>query len=96
LTYKDIPLAPAQMTPGEILLEEFLKPLGISQTKLARRMNTDSMRINLIVRGNRVVTAETAILLGAVLETIAQFWLRLQNDHDLSVAALEMGSREIG
>jgi antitoxin HigA-1 len=88
-TIKGIPLAPADVTPGDILSEEFLKPLGMSQTALAKRMRVDPMRINAIVRGKRAITAETAIRLAAVFGTSARFWLGLQNDHDLAIGARE-------
>jgi addiction module HigA family antidote len=84
---KSVPLAPADVTPGEILLEEFMKPLGLSGNALAKRMNVDPMRVNEIVRGKRVITAETALRLAAVFGTSARFWLGLQNDHDLALAA---------
>jgi antitoxin HigA-1 len=86
-TTKGIPLAPADVTPGDILSEEFLKPLGMSQTALAKRMRVDPMRINAIVRGKRAITAETAIRLASVFGTSARFWLGLQNDHDLAIEA---------
>jgi len=83
----DIPLGPAAVTPGEILEEEFLLPLGISQNVLAKRMGIGRMRISEIVRGRRAITAETAILLSRVLGTSARFWINLQTIHDLAVAA---------
>jgi antitoxin HigA-1 len=88
ITIKSVPLAPADVTPGEILLEEFLKPLGMSGNMLAKRMDVDPMRVNQIIRGKRAITAETALRLSAVLGTSPRFWLGLQNDHDLAVAAL--------
>ena len=83
----DIPLGPAAVTPGEILEEEFLLPLGISQNVLAKRMGIGRMRISEIVRGQRAITAETAILLSRALGTSARFWINLQAIHDLAVAA---------
>jgi len=84
-----IPLAPAKVTPGEILEKEFLEPLNISQNELAKRMNVPRMRISQIVRGQRAITAETAIKLAKALGTSAQFWMNLQTAHDLAKEALK-------
>ncbi len=72
--------------PGEVLFEEFLKPLDISQNKLARAMGVPPRRINEIVHGKRAVTADTAIRLARVLDTSEQFWMGLQADYDLEEA----------
>ena len=72
--------------PGEVLLEEFLKPLGISQNKLARAMAVPPRRINEIVHGKRAVTADSAIRLARALGTSEQFWMGLQTDYDLEEA----------
>jgi len=72
--------------PGEILFEEFLKPLDISQNKLARVMGVPPRRINEIVHGKRAVTADTAIRLARALGTSEQFWMGLQADYDLEEA----------
>ncbi len=72
--------------PGEVLLEEFLKPLGISQNRLARTMAVPPRRINEIVHGKRAVTADTAIRLARTLGTSEQFWMGLQADYDLEEA----------
>jgi len=72
--------------PGEVLLKEFLKPLGISQNKLARAMGVPPRRINEIVHGKRAVTADTAIRLARALGTSEQFWMGLQADYDLEEA----------
>ena len=72
--------------PGEILEEEFLKPLGISQTKLAIDIRVPAPRINAIVRGRRAITADTALRLGAYFGMEPQFWLNLQSNYDLGVA----------
>jgi addiction module HigA family antidote len=69
--------------PGEILLEEFLKPLGLTQVALARHLNVPTQRINEIVRGKRGVTPETAWLLSQAFGTSPQFWLNLQMNYDL-------------
>lgn len=83
-----IALGAAAVTPGEILAEEFLAPLGMSHRELARRMRVNPMRVNEIVRGKRAITADTALRLAAVLGTSARFWMNLQSNHDLAVAAL--------
>ena len=72
--------------PGEILLEEFLNPLGISQNRLARAMDVPPRRINEIVHGKRAVTADTALRLARALGTSEQFWMGLQADYDLEEA----------
>lgn len=73
--------------PGEVLNEEFLTPMHISQNALARAMHVPPRRINEIVHGNRAITADTALRLARVLGTTPQFWLGLQADHDLEEAA---------
>ena len=92
-TIKGVPLGPALVTPGEILAEEFLRPLGLTQSQLALKMGVDRMRINEIIRGTRAITADTALRLAAVLNTTPQFWLGLQTDHDLAKAALPSKER---
>jgi addiction module HigA family antidote len=87
---RKVPLGPAAVTPGEILHEEFLQPLGMTQSELAARMGIGRMRISQIVRGERAITAETAILLSRALGTSARFWMNLQTNHDLAKAALHM------
>jgi antitoxin HigA-1 len=69
--------------PGEILLEEFLKPLGISQNSLARDIGVPPRRINEIVLGKRAITADTDLRLSRALGTSEGFWLGLQADYDL-------------
>lgn len=69
--------------PGEILLEEFLEPMELSQIALAQRMGVPIQRVNTLVNGKRDVTAETAILLGRVLKTTPEFWMNLQDAYDL-------------
>ena len=73
-------------TPGEILLEEFLVPLGVTQYELAKRIGVDQTRISRIVRGRQAITADTALRLGAFFGTTPQFWLRLQEGYDLALA----------
>jgi antitoxin HigA-1 len=72
--------------PGEILREEFMKPLGLTAYRLAKDLRVPLPRIHEIVRGKRGITADTAIRLGAYFELPAQFWLNLQNDYDLRLA----------
>lgn len=83
--------------PGEVLLEEFLTPLGISQNALARAAGVPPRRINEIVLGKRSLTADTAVRLAAVLGTSERFWLGLQADYDLEEArrAIGKGIRKI-
>jgi addiction module HigA family antidote len=69
--------------PGEILLEEFLKPASISQVELARKMGIPIQRINTLINGKRAMTAETAILLSRALKTSSEFWMNLQIACDL-------------
>ncbi len=69
--------------PGEVLLEEFLKPLGLSQTEAARRMHMSTNRLNELVRGKRGVTAETALRLAQLFGTSPELWLNLQTTFDL-------------
>ena len=75
-------LGPA-VAPGEILLEEFLKPLGLGQVEAARRLDVSLNRLNEIVLGKRGITADTALKLAGLLKTSPQFWMRLQADWDL-------------
>lgn len=77
--------------PGEVLQEEFLMPLGISQNALARAMAVPPRRINEIVLGKRGVTADTAVRLAAALGTSERFWLGLQADYDLEEARRALG-----
>ena len=72
--------------PGEILFEEFLKPMDISQYRLAKDISVPPRRINEIVLGKRSVTADTALRLGRFFEIAPQFWLNLQSRFDLEVA----------
>ncbi|MBI4285364.1 MAG: HigA family addiction module antidote protein [Chloroflexi bacterium] len=83
----------APVHPGEVLLEEFLKPMGISQHHLAMKISVPARRINEIVLGKRRITADTALRLAQYFGTSAKFWLGLQMDYDLDVAADELGER---
>ena len=69
--------------PGEILLEEFLEPMNLSQVELASRMDVPIQRINTLINGKRGMTAETAILLARALKTSPEFWMTLQMVYDL-------------
>ncbi|MGH7807803.1 MAG: HigA family addiction module antitoxin [Thermodesulfobacteriota bacterium] len=79
--------------PGEILLEEFLKPLDISQYRLAKDINVDPRRVNAIVNGERSITADTALRLSRYFGTSERFWLNLQAHYDLEVQKDELGDR---
>ncbi|MCO5187069.1 MAG: HigA family addiction module antitoxin [Anaerolineae bacterium] len=79
--------------PGEILLEEFLKPMGISQNQLALAMRVPARRINEIVHGRRRISADTALRLAQFFGMSAEFWLGLQLDYDLDVARDEYGEQ---
>lgn len=85
------PLSP--IPPGEILLEEFLRPLGISQNKLARDLDVPVARINDIIKAKRGISADTALRLATYFETTAEFWLNLQTRYDLKVAAATVGPK---
>ena len=77
------------ITPGEILLEEFLKPMNISQNRLAIELFVPPARINAIIKGNRAITADTALRLGKYLGTGPEFWINLQTNYDLCLAEKE-------
>jgi len=79
--------------PGEVLLEEFLKPLDISQYRLAKSMSVPPRRINEIVLGKRNVSADTALRLGRYFGTSEEFWLNLQTQYDLDVERDRLGLR---
>jgi addiction module HigA family antidote len=78
--------------PGEILEEEFMRPLGLSANALARRIDVPVTRVSEIVRGKRGITADTALRLGRLFGTSSEFWLGLQSEYDLRVARQESGS----
>ncbi|MDI6717352.1 MAG: HigA family addiction module antitoxin [Actinomycetota bacterium] len=79
--------------PGEVLLEEFLKPMGISQNRLAINIGVPARRINEIVLGKRSITADTALRLAKFFGNSAEFWLGLQSQYDLDVTAEALGER---
>ena len=79
--------------PGEVLLEEFLKPMELSQNRLALDIGVHPRRINEIVLGKRGITADTALRLSRFFGTSPQFWMGLQSDYDLDVAEDALGDR---
>ncbi len=82
------------LTPGEVLLEEFMRPLGLTARGLADEMGVPGNRISSIINGSRGVTAETAILLSRRFDTSAELWMNLQTAHDLAVAREDMNEME--
>ena len=92
MSKRKVPLA----TPGEILNEEFLKPLGITQYRLAKEIGVPQRRIGEIVAGKRAVTADTAARLGVYFRMEAEFWLNLQAHYDLVQAREALGPRLAG
>ncbi|MFZ2632490.1 MAG: HigA family addiction module antitoxin [Desulfosalsimonadaceae bacterium] len=89
MTKRDFP----PIHPGEILLSEFLEPLGVSQYRLAKDIGVTPRRINEIVHGRRAVTADTALRLGRYFNMEAQFWLNLQSHYDMEVALESLEGR---
>ena len=83
----------APVHPGEVLLEEFLKPMELSQNRLAIDMGVPSRRINEIVLGKRRITADTALRLARYFGMSPQFWLGLQMDYDLDIEEDKLGKR---
>ncbi len=80
-------------TPGDILLHEFLEPLGMSANALARDLHVPANRITSVLNATRRVTADTALRLGRYFGTSPQFWLGLQDQYDLEIARAERGGR---
>jgi addiction module HigA family antidote len=83
----------APVHPGEVLLEDFLSPLGISQYRLAKDISVPPRRINEIVHGQRAVSADTALRLGRYFGVSPRFWLNLQAQFDLDVESDRLGDR---
>lgn len=79
--------------PGEVLLEEFLKPMGISQYRLAKDISVPPRRINEIVHGKRAITANTALRLSQYFGTSERFWMNLQTRYDLEIEKDRLGDR---
>ena len=82
--------------PGEILWEDFMQPLGLSQNRLANEIGVPPRRINEIVHGNRAITADTAIRLSKFFGTSAQLWMGLQSDYELDSIIYEERIKETG
>jgi addiction module HigA family antidote len=91
MTKRDTP----PIHPGEILLEDFLKPMGVSQYRLAQAIHVSPRRINEIVHGTRGITADTAVRLSRYFGTSAELWLGLQADYDLQWALENLNDVEI-
>ena len=84
---KKLPAQPANpFHPGEILLEEFLAPAGLTQTAFAKRLGWTRARLNELIKGKRGITADAALDLAGILGTSARLWMNLQATHDLAVA----------
>jgi addiction module HigA family antidote len=79
--------------PGEVLLEDFIKPLGLSRYRVAKDIGVPTLRISQIVRGQRSITADTALRLARYFGTSAAVWLRLQARYDLEIAEMELAER---
>lgn len=79
--------------PGEVLLEDFMKPLGLSQYRLAQDLHVSPMRISQIVHGKRAVTADTALRLARYFDTSADVWMRLQARYDLESAEVALAEK---
>ena len=80
------------ISPGEMLLEEFLEPLGIGRAEAAKRLGISANRLDEVVQGKRRITADTALRLSRLLQTSPQFWMRLQADWDLHLAVARAAS----
>jgi antitoxin HigA-1 len=83
----------APIHPGEVLLKEFLAPLGLSQYRLAKDLSVPPRRINEIVQGKRAISADTALRLARYFRTTDRFWLNLQSRFDLEIERDRLGSR---
>ena len=81
------------ITPGEILEEDFMTPMGLSQYRLAKDIGVPARRINEIVKGERAITADTALRFGRYFKMSPQFWLNLQSHRDLEVEEDRLGRR---
>ena len=89
MTKRDVP----PIHPGEILITEFLEPMGITQYRLAKDIGVTARRINEIVHGRRSITADTALRLGRFFSMEAQFWLNLQTHYDMEMAQEALADR---
>lgn len=81
--------------PGEILLEEFMRPIGLSQNRLATALSVPVKRINAVVRRKRPVTADLALRLSGYFKTTPEFWMNLQNHDDLDIARIQMEKENV-
>ena len=79
--------------PGEVLLEDFMKPLGLSQYRVAKDLGVPPLRISQIVRGKRAITADTALRLAKYFKTTPGIWVRLQGRYDLEVTQSKIGKQ---
>ena len=79
--------------PGEVLLEDFMKPIGLSQYRVAKDLGVPALRISQIVRGRRSITADTALRLAKYFNTTPGIWIRLQGRYDLEVAESKIGKQ---
>ncbi len=79
--------------PGEVLLEDFMQPLGLSRYRVAKDMGVPTLRISQIVRGQRSITADTALRLARYFGTSGAVWLRLQARYDLEIAEMQLAER---
>ena len=82
-----------EIHPGEILLEDFLKPMGITARQLAADIDVSPSRISEIINGKRPITADTALRLGLFFSMESRFWLNLQNEFDMRIATRELTSK---
>jgi addiction module HigA family antidote len=96
LSFDDVAPGPAlpPLTPGEVLLEEFMRPNGLTARALAAELGVPGNRISSIVNGSRAISAETALLLARRFGTSAELWMNLQTAHDLTVARGQTGRRK--
>jgi addiction module HigA family antidote len=78
----------AAIHPGEILLTEFMEPLGLTAYRLAKELHVPQPRLHSVIRGKRAISADTAVRLGIYFNLPAQFWMNLQNEYDLRLAAV--------
>ncbi len=85
----------AAIHPGEILLTEFMEPLGMTAYRLAKELHVPQPRVHSVVRGKRSISADTAVRLGIYFKLPAQFWMNLQNEYDLRLAASNAQHRHI-
>jgi addiction module HigA family antidote len=90
-----LPLQRISTHPGQILLREFLEPLGLTQVKLAKAINIPPNRVNELIRGKRGITPETALLLAEYFRNSAEFWMNLQTAYDLTRARAELRKQPV-